>query len=216
MKNLINENRSFFIGYFLILILALLLKLAFTKEQLFLAVNLHHHPVLDYFFYGMTYIGDGVFFILVLVFLLLVVRTGFAVYGLIIYLVTSQIAQVLKRVFFLGVPRPKRYFEGISQLHFVDGVQVHSMMSFPSGHTTSVFALATFLSLIARDKRWSIVYLGGAVLVAYSRMYLAQHFFEDVLMGSVIGVVVALVCYAWLEKSRWTKKTWMNRSLLNK
>jgi membrane-associated phospholipid phosphatase len=39
-----------------------------------------------------------------------------------------------------------------------------------------------------------------AALVGYSRIYLGQHFMDDVLAGSVIGVVSAIVCELFLEK----------------
>jgi membrane-associated phospholipid phosphatase len=69
--------------------------------------------------------------------------------------------------------------------------------SFPSGHTTSVFALATMLALLEKNKRTNVVYLLVAVAVGYSRIYLGQHFLNDVLMGSTIGMLTSLVIY-WL------------------
>jgi membrane-associated phospholipid phosphatase len=39
-----------------------------------------------------------------------------------------------------------------------------------------------------------------AALVGYSRIYLGQHFMDDVLAGSVIGVVSAIVCWIYLDK----------------
>ncbi|MBL7930361.1 MAG: phosphatase PAP2 family protein [Bacteroidia bacterium] len=60
--------------------------------------------------------------------------------------------------------------------------------SFPSGHTTSAFVIATSLSL--SYQKWyvaapSFLY---ASFVAYSRMRLGMHYPGDVIMGIILGV----------------------------
>lgn len=215
MRNLFAENRSFVLAYLLVLIIALSLKFFYTKETLFLAVNLNHNALADQFFKFLTHVGDGLMFIVIVV-ILLFVEYRKSILAFAIYIVSSQIAQFLKRVVFEEVPRPKKYFEGLQELHFVDGVQVHNMMSFPSGHTTSAFALAAFLTLIAKNKNVGCIYLIIAILIAYSRMYLAQHFFEDVMMGSIIGVFSAFITTYFLQRSNWYKNQKLNYSLLSK
>lgn len=215
MRKLFSENRAFIVTYILMLILALVLKLFFTKEQLFLAVNLNYNSFADHFFKMMTHVGDGFMFIAI-VLLLLFVEYRKAILAFMVYLISSQIAQFLKRVLFEEVPRPKKYFEGIQELHFVDGVQVHNMMSFPSGHTTSAFALAAFLTIISKNKNLGFIYLVLAVLIGYSRMYLAQHFYEDVLMGSIIGVMSTFITCYFLLRTDWYNSQKLNYSLINR
>ncbi len=215
MRKLFSENKVFVIAYLSLLIIALLLKLIYTKEQLFLAVNLNHNSIADAFFKIMTHVGDGFMFIAI-VFLLLFVEYRKSILAFLIYLLSSQVAQFLKRFIFEDVPRPKKYFEGLQELHFIDGVQVHNMMSFPSGHTTSAFALATFLTIISKNKNIGIIYLILAVLIGYSRMYLAQHFFEDVMMGSVIGVLTAFITQYFLMRTNWYNNDKLNYSLINR
>ncbi len=74
------------------------------------------------------------------------------------------------------------------------------MSSFPSGHTTSVFALAVLLALNTSDKRISLIYLITAVITGYSRIYLGQHFLADVTTGALIGTLSALVVYWYLRQ----------------
>jgi membrane-associated phospholipid phosphatase len=60
--------------------------------------------------------------------------------------------------------------------------------SFPSGHTTSAFALATTIAIISKDKKIGLFCFILAALTGYSRIYLGQHFLEDVGFGSLLGV----------------------------
>lgn len=70
-----------------------------------------------------------------------------------------------------------------------------SSASFPSGHTSNSFALATSLSL-AYPKWYVIVpsYL-WASSVAYSRLHLGVHYPSDVLAGAIVGAGSSYLSY---------------------
>lgn len=57
--------------------------------------------------------------------------------------------------------------------------------SFPSGHTTAAFAVATAASHF--HPRQAPFWYGGAVLIAASRVQLDRHYTQDVLAGAAIG-----------------------------
>ena len=84
-----------------------------------------------------------------------------------------------------------------NDLQKVDGVVLHTgFSSFPSGHTLSAFAVFSLLSFFASNsKRQIFLFLSLAILVAASRVYLIQHFIEDVWMGSLIGVMLAYLIF---------------------
>ncbi len=215
MRKLLQENKFYVIAYLLMLGAVLILKLFYSKEAIFLCINAQYSAFGDKFFPIITHLGDGIT-IIVITILFLWVSYRYSLLSLLIYTISSQVVQILKRVFFSSYPRPSKYFEGRADLHFVDGVRLHQMMSFPSGHTTSIFAFMTFLAIITKNKFIGIIYLIVACLVAYSRIYLSQHFLEDTIAGSMIGVLSAFMITYVLERYTWYKSSWLDRSLRKK
>ena len=61
--------------------------------------------------------------------------------------------------------------------------------SFPSGHATAAFAVATTESAL-HPKQAPLWYLGAA-LISYSRVRLHRHYDRDVLAGAAIGFGMA-------------------------
>jgi len=75
--------------------------------------------------------------------------------------------------------------------------------SFPSGHATSVFAVATVFAAFYPRLRWPLYALAAAV--AAGRVYLQRHYVSDVLAGAIIGIVIASLLLARRHAlARWT------------
>jgi membrane-associated phospholipid phosphatase len=65
--------------------------------------------------------------------------------------------------------------------------------SFPSGHTTQAFAIASTIAAHYPEHRWvQITSYGIATMVGLSRMESDAHFVSDVLAGAAIGTFVGL------------------------
>jgi undecaprenyl-diphosphatase len=69
-----------------------------------------------------------------------------------------------------------------------------STHSFPSGHSATSFACATVLAAYA--PRWRVPLFVLAALIALSRIYNGMHYPTDVLAGSALGVLTALLLLA--------------------
>lgn len=71
--------------------------------------------------------------------------------------------------------------------------------SFPSGHTSLTFSVATSLSLSC--PKWYVIApsMLWASSVAFSRLYLGVHYPSDVLTGMVVGVASGIFSH-WLSK----------------
>lgn len=176
---------------------------------------LHRTPLWNEFFRYLTYLGDGLM-VGVVCLIALLVRYRYSLILLVVGLGQLVLSAFFKRVVFGNMPRPRWYFEGQIELGWlIEGVDVHTHYSFPSGHTITAFGLALFISMMV-DKKWvTIACTILAIAVGLSRVYLFQHFLEDVLMGSVIGTVnTALIFYAFANwRTFWDSYT-LSTSLL--
>ncbi len=214
LKHLMSK-KIFFGLYFLFFIVALVF--AFTEIKGFgiFWFDNHRNKILNIFFEAVTKLGEYYIFIFFIIyFLIKKSRVSFSIMVLGIFI--PFISYALKS--FFKHPRPLTYFykylkhvnfKGIEDMHYHTG---HN--SFPSGHTFAAFALFTFLMLISKNKSWQFIYLLIPVLVGLSRIYLAQHFIEDVAFGSILGIIMAGFIY-YLFFILWKNKTFLDVDILS-
>ena len=166
-----------------------------------ICINQFHFPILDVFFKYITYLGDGVTALLIaLIFLIL--RLDYGLISAIGFTLSAVTTQILKRFVFEEVQRPFLVFKeqiDMGQWHLIDGVEMHQLYSFPSGHTTSVFSVCILLSLFVNQKKFNYIFFTIAFLVGFSRIYLSQHFLMDVFVGSLIGSKITIFTFLFLR-----------------
>ncbi|PSL23416.1 phosphatase PAP2 family protein [Chitinophaga ginsengisoli] len=206
---------SFLIPYILLLILVLIAKILYSKEDIYFFINGLHFPAGDVFFPFMTEFGSS-FSAVVACLLLLFVSYRSSVLMATSLILTTAINVPLKNLFF--APRPRVYFAGSQHpIYYVPHVEVlANNFSFPSGHTVCAFTMALVLTYITPRKTFGYLYLLLALLVAYSRMYMSQHFLEDVTAGSILATVVTIIWLSWFDNRPFLSDPRWNASLSRK
>lgn len=202
MIKLLKNNKSF-ISIFLLFALGVVLLISiYGKKDAQLLVNQYYHPFFDGFFFYSTKVVEW-FSLVVIISILLFKGAKWAINGLLIYGLTALITFILKRYVFIEAMRPtfdNNDFRLISSEYGLTQLTNHS---FPSGHTTAAFTLFCFLAIISTKHYRGIVYGIIAVIIGYSRVYLSQHFFEDILAGATIGTLGTFVFYYFLDKIKY-------------
>lgn len=199
--------------YLVLLSVCILLMLIFSKEELYFAINHRHTVFTDVFFENMTLLGASTgCIIIVLITFLINYRTGFLLSSS--YIITFIISQIIKHL--VKAPRPHLFFsKEIHEIYLVKGVVMLDTDSFPSGHSVSAFTAAVVFTYVAKNKSWGYLWLLMAVLIAYSRLYLSEHFLQDVTAGSALGVFITVFWLKWIDQKPFLQTEKWNRGLFN-
>ncbi len=199
-------DRSFYFT-FIVMFLLMCLALIFLYpggHSFFILNGLFAEP-LDLFFSYATHLGDGITSVVLCVLLIVFYNFGAGIVSLLGLGLCGVVSYIMKYYFFAVSPRPYHYFwENRTVIHYVNGVTINHENSFPSGHTLTAFFIFTFIVMLslAKPALLQIVLAFLAITVAYSRVYLAQHFVEDILTGAAIGTVFALLFYKLYTRSK--------------
>ena len=197
---MLKSEKYFLIPFVAVWTFGLVLWAITDKIGFHLVLNAFHTPILDTFFKYFTYVGAWVPCAVAVV-LLIFRKWKIASVILVGQLVATLITTPLKHI--IRAKRPSAILSDLGiNFPVVEGVDLHSTLSFPSGHTSAAFTFCFAVALFC--PRWwqKLLCLFVAVLCGYSRIYLSQHFLEDVLAGSMVGVVSILVLIPLSKKLR--------------
>ena len=150
----------------------------------------------------LTHAGDGIFALLVFI-ALLFIRIKTALIALICFGLTAGVVQLLKHTVFVKMKRPFYFLQSEVNFRIIDDFTYHTSNSFPSGHAASIFAICTVIAYQYKSKlSVQLLLVIFAILVALTRVYLCQHFLQDIIAGSLIGTLIAYYGSIFLE-SKW-------------
>ena len=209
--SIFRKNIFFFVPCILFILLGALLNIEFSQKEIFYAINHHHTPLVDSFLRYYTNVGDGYFFLFIIVlFSLFSFRN--AIIGFAIFVLQGILIQGLKQIVFPDHIRPWLALSADKNIHLVPDFHPFVNNSFPSGHSATAFCMFTFLTILNPNKSSGLLYFTLALLVVYSRIYLVQHFFIDTYFGAIIGILCTLAIYLSLQNK--LNASWAIKGLL--
>jgi len=210
MRQILKNNIWFLLPWLIAAAVALVAAALTTQGELHLSLNSFHFPAADYFFRYLTWLGNGwAALILVLVLSMIKIRHAILMYAS--FTISGIIAQLLKHLVFPGALRPVEYLGG-HDLYLVQGVKMLHSYSFPSGHATTAFAVFFVLAHLLPSRWGKMLCALAAILIAYSRVYLSQHFTRDILAGSIIGIIIGILSILLIDR---IKSGWSDKALLS-
>lgn len=137
--------------------------------------------------------GDaGIIWIVLGIVLLFFKKTRKAGFMVLLGLLVMQVLNNMVLKPMIARPRPfdYEYWKGFFIYPDIAFVKPHSL-SFPSGHTSSSIACATVL--LIKHRKIGIPAAVYALLMGFSRIYLFDHYFSDVLGGLFFGIIYGLL-----------------------
>lgn len=193
------EKRSFWVPWVIILTLGLLLSLisAFFADQQFAQYFSSSERLGVWHFHrDITEIGKAEFYIaLALLALLYKPFRKKSAYFLSCALTSGLVLHLIK--FSVGRQRPHRSPQ-YDPFVFDAFNTHHHWQSFPSGHSQTLFTVATFIAfLFPRSSPW--IFIIGFYL-SLTRAITYAHFLSDVIMGALIGFLVSALTLRYLER----------------
>ncbi len=180
----------FLLLFFSLLMLSLLFSAGQDMDSwlfLYINQNAYRSAWLDRILLGVTQIGNGAFsFLMVGVFYLFRQRE-FALELLFGTLTLWFTVEAIK-----ALAERSRPFYLIEETNLIGWRERGK--SFPSGHSSQAFFMASLLSHVFQaGLLLNLVLYGLAILVAFSRVYIGVHYPRDILAGAILGSVWALL-----------------------
>jgi membrane-associated phospholipid phosphatase len=184
------------------------------KENSFLVINKYNSPAFDYVFEYWTYLGDGVIWVPLFLYVILF-KKEFFLAVLASLIICTLLTHFFKRIVYPDDMRPIIVL-GKENIRVIQGLKINERNSFPSGHTSTAFTLALLMAYLVRRNFWVYFFPLIAFFVGYSRVYLAQHFVTDVLAGMVVGIVSSYLSLLVYEQYKRKRKEKLEAIILEK
>ena len=164
--------------------------------RLFLTLNHVSERVGDFFWIGLTTLGDGL--VVCVLLLPFVRRKPELVWSMVLsWLLVALYVKGLKNL--ISVPRPLSVLSA-ADFHLIGAP--YRFNSFPSGHAAVAAAFAATFCLFYKQKWLRALLVVVALLIGLSRVAMGLHWVTDVLVGLLGGWSLAMLAYPIAAKLR--------------
>ena len=147
--------------------------------------KLNSRYVVDKIFYIISKIGDGPLYILIgvaLIFTPVEFSYHILLIGFLAFAIELPVYFIVKK--YVKRLRPFEQMQNINHL-----IAPPDKYSFPSGHTSAAFVMATLFSAFFNEVAFFLFLL--ASLIGFSRIYLRVHYPTDIFAGAALGIISA-------------------------
>jgi undecaprenyl-diphosphatase len=174
-------------------------------REIVLAVNGMHSPFLDQLMWLISGRLTWIPLYLYLFFIVLKkIGSKKAVIFLLFVLLSVAFSDLISVHLFKNIflrYRPSHNLLIMDQLHFYQEAPGKFYMGgeygFISSHAANIFAIITSVSLLFGEKKKKLKFILIAIglIICLSRIYLGVHYFSDVLVGALVGSLVAFLLF---------------------
>ncbi|MBX3102369.1 MAG: phosphatase PAP2 family protein [Bacteroidetes bacterium] len=134
--------------------------------------------------FPLTHLGDSLILCTLLAWALPRRHFPWLVSALLLVALSGLVAQALKHGFFDSWTRPAVHYAH----QYAFPANTPTVNSFPSGHSTSLFTVATCLLMVVRSRVGQALLAGAALCLALTRIWVGAHFPLDVVAGGFLGL----------------------------
>lgn len=179
-------------------------KLLELDKSWFLAINGCNNEFFDHFFFIFTQKEVWIPSIIAILYVLISGKRKEAIWLILALALTITLADqlssgLLKPLVARLRPSHEPSLQGL--VHLINNY-TGGRFGFASSHAANSFAVAAFLGLIYKNKRFSYIIIAWAILNSYSRIYVGVHYPLDIIAGALIGIMAAYISFYILKRFR--------------
>ena len=170
------------------------------NQEFITLLSEHRSEWLSSLFRFFSELGNVEGYLIIIALLFTVFNKRLGIYASLVALSTIVINHIIKIA--IKNPRPfvvsNEYAEawGVSEHR---AVELITEFSTPSGHAMTAAAFFSFLFLRIKNKFLRVACVFTILGIGFARPYLGVHFFEDVLLGWLLGFVLAFIAHKYID-----------------